>query len=165
MFRPQSRPAATSLTSSLKRLDTALDFVDGVVDDGVESDFDFLFLGQAAGIGRRPYLEADDDGVGGGGQQDVGLGDGSHCLVDHVHVNLFGGELDEGVGQGLDGAVHVSLDDDVELLEVAYRDAAADLLEGDVLLGPQALDAEQLLALVGQVLGLALVLNMALTLP
>ena len=77
--------------------------------------------------------------------------------MDHVHADALGAELDEGVGQGLHGAVHITLDDDVEFLEVAYADAAADLLEGHVLLGLDTLDADELLALCSDALGLLLV--------
>ena len=71
--------------------------------------------------------------------------------MDHVHADLLRGEFDEGIGEGFDGTVHVGLDNDVELLEVAQRNAAADLLQGDVRLRLDALDAEQLLALGGDV--------------
>ena len=77
--------------------------------------------------------------------------------MDHVHVNLLGRELDERVGKGLHRTVHVSLDDDIELLEVADGDAPSDFLEGHVLLGLDALDPYELLAPVGDGLGLLLV--------
>ena len=77
--------------------------------------------------------------------------------MDDVDTHLLGGEFDEGVGEGFDGTVHVTLDDDVELLEVADGYTAADLLESHVLLGLDALDTDELLALVGDALGFALV--------
>ncbi len=77
--------------------------------------------------------------------------------MDHVDLDLIGRKLDERVGQRLHGTVHIALDDDVEFLEIADGDTAAYLLKGHVLLGLDALDAEKLLALVGNVLGLLLV--------
>ena len=56
---------------------------------------------------------------------------------------------DERVGQSLDRAVNVTLDDDVELMEVAYGTAASDFLEGSALVGAQTEFALELLALVG----------------
>ena len=52
-------------------------------------------------------------------------------LVDDVHLNLLGGELDERIGQRLDGAVHVALHNDIELLEVADGTAAGYIVEGE----------------------------------
>jgi len=89
----------------------------GVVDDRVEADFDLLLLGQLARRGRRAYLEADDDGVRSGGQQHVRLRDLSHGGVDDVDLHGLLRELDERARHGLDRAVHIALDDDVELLE------------------------------------------------
>ena len=136
---------------------TVLDIVDTVIDDGVETYLYALPVGSLAGFYGRAHLETDDHGVGSLGEQHVGLGDSSHGLVYHVHLDLLGGELDERVGESLDRTVHVTLDDDVELLEVADSDTAAYLLECHVLLGLDALDAQQLLAFVGDALGLLLV--------
>ncbi len=69
--------------------------------------------------------------------------------MEDVDLHFVGGELDERVGQSLDGAVDVALDDDVELAEVADGTAAADVLEGEHLGCAQTLFASELLALVG----------------
>ena len=52
-----------------------------LVDDGVEADLDLLLIGELLGLALGPHVEADDDGVGGGGEQDVGLGDGADTGV------------------------------------------------------------------------------------
>ena len=70
-------------------------------------------------------------------------------LVDDVDLHLLGGELEQAVGQGFGRTVHVALDDEVELLEFTHRDPAAEFLEGDLLLRPDALFTLQLLALLG----------------
>ena len=79
--------------------------------------------------------------------------------MDNVHLHLLGRKLDERIGEGLDRTVHIGLEHDVEFLEVADGDTAADFLEGDVLGGLDALDTDELLALVGDVLGLFLVVE------
>ena len=76
--------------------------------------------------------------------------------MEHVDLYLGGGELDEGVGEGLDGAVDVALDDDVELLERAESLTARDVVEGEALGGAQTQLALQLLALVGDLAGFLL---------
>ena len=130
-------------------LDSVLDVVDGVVDDGVKADFDLLLLGDAPCSGRRTHLEPDDDGVGCGGEQDVGFGNLTHGGVDDIDLHRLLGELDERPGHGLDRTVDIALDDDVQFLERTDGDAASDFVERDVLLGHDALHALQLLALVG----------------
>ena len=76
-------------------LDTILDIVDTVVDDGVEADFYTLLLGGTAGIHGRTHLEADNHGIGSLGKQDVGLGDTADSLMDYIDLHFLGGELDE----------------------------------------------------------------------
>ena len=53
-----------------------------LVDDGVQADFDALLLRQFGGLALGTHVEADDDGVRGGGQQHVALGDGADAGVD-----------------------------------------------------------------------------------
>ena len=77
--------------------------------------------------------------------------------MDHIDPHLFGRELDQRVGESLDRTVHITLDDDIEFLEVADGDTPADLLEGHMLLSLDALDADQLLPLVGDGLRFLLV--------
>ena len=59
-------------------LDTVSNLIDGIVDDGVETDFDTLFLCEVSCISRRTYLETDDDRIGCSSQHDIGLGDCAH---------------------------------------------------------------------------------------
>ncbi len=74
--------------------------------------------------------------------------------MDHVHAHFLGGKLDEGIRQGFHGTVHVTFHNHVEFLEVTNGNSAANLLQGEVLLGLDALDADELLALLGNGLGL-----------
>ena len=77
--------------------------------------------------------------------------------MNHIDLNLLGRELDEGIGESLNRAVHITLDDDIELFEVADCDTAAYFLKGHMLLGLDTLDADELFALVCNGLGLLLV--------
>ncbi len=72
-------------------------------------------------------------------------------------MDFFGGELDERIGERFHGTVHVALYDYAELFEISYGDTAAYLFESNVLLSLETLDAEELVTLVGQILGLALI--------
>ena len=47
----------------------------------MEADLDVLALGDLGGLAVGPDVEADDDGVRGGGEEDVGLGDGADTGV------------------------------------------------------------------------------------
>ncbi len=71
----------TGLNLLLRGLEHAatggVDVLDRLVDDGVRLDLDVLALRGVAGLGLRANAEADDVGVGGHGQRDVGLGDGA----------------------------------------------------------------------------------------
>ena len=140
-------------------LDSVFELVDGVVDDAVEADVDVLGLGHLAGTHGGTHLEADDDGVGRHGQHDVVLRYLTHGLVDDVDLHLVGTKLDERVAEGLHGAVHVTLDDDVELFEVAEGATTTDFLEGEVGLRTDALLTLQLGTFGGDVLGFFLVLH------
>src|SRR5207245_8174272 len=94
----------------------ALDLVAQVVNDGVQSDIHALLLGERGRVALRPYAEADDDGVGGLGQQHVALVDGAHAGVNDAHLDLVGGELLECLGEHFRRASNVGLDDDGQLL-------------------------------------------------
>ena len=107
-------------------------------------------------VGRRPYLETDDDGLRGAGEHDIVFGDLSHSFVDDVDLHLLGREFDEGVGQSLDRAVGITFDDDVELMELTQGEAVGEFVETQRLGGAQALFSLQLQALVGDVAGLLL---------
>ena len=66
-----------------------LHILDGIVDHRVGVDFHSLLVGLLAGGGRRPYLEAHDNGIGSIGQGDIAFGNLSHSLVDDIHLDLL----------------------------------------------------------------------------
>ena len=75
-----------------------------------------------------------------------------------TYGDLFGGKFLQRVAEGFHGTIHVTFDDEVKFLEVAQRQTAADLVEGDMFLGADALFAEDLASSVGYFFRLAFIL-------
>ena len=69
--------------------------------------------------------------------------------MNDVDLNFLRGEADERVGERFDRAVHVTLDDDIELLEVTQRTATSEFVEGKTLLRAVVLLTLELLTLAG----------------
>ena len=82
--------------------DHALHVLDQLVDDAVALEGDALALGGLDDAAGRVDAEAHDGGVGGGGQEEVGLRGGAHLGQHDLHVHLVGafGFLGQ---DGLDG--------------------------------------------------------------
>ena len=108
-----------------------------------------------------PHVEADDHRVRGRGEVDVVLGDAADAGVDHVDAHLGVVDLRELADDRLDRALHVALEDDVEvgdaaglhlLEELLERDAAARLLR-------ERLAPQPLAALLGELARAAVVLD------
>ncbi len=78
------------------------DLVLQLVDDGVQANLDVFALGDFGGLAIGPDVEADDDCVRGGGEENVGLGDGADTGVKDADANLFGGHALERVGEDFD---------------------------------------------------------------
>ena len=138
-----------------------LDLLGQLVDDAVEADLDAGALGDASHLGRRTHVEADDHRARRRSEVDVVLGDPADAGVDHVDAHLGMLDLAELGDDRLDGALHVALDDDVQVLHAAglhlleqlvERDAAAALLR-------HRLAAQALAALLGELARAALVLD------
>ena len=109
-----------------------LDLIDGVVNDAVHPHID-VGAGRAV-AGRRvgTDVEADDDGVRGGGEHDVALVDRADRTVDDAHADLVVGDLLQRGLDRLDAALHVRLDDDVQVLHLARLDLAEEILQRDL---------------------------------
>ena len=82
----------------------------------------------------RTHVEADDDGLRGDRQHDVRLGDGADARVDDLDLDLFVAQLLQLAPNGLHGALHVGLDDDVQVLHLALRDLVHEVVQRDGLL-------------------------------
>src|SRR5919109_2000627 len=111
-----------------------LDVLGELVDDAVRAQVDPLTRGLLTGFRVRAYVEADDDRVRRRGEHDVALRDRSDAGVDDVDAHLGVLDLRELVVDGLDGALHVGLDDDVEVADGALGHLGEELLEGHALL-------------------------------
>ena len=133
---------------------SALNLLDGIINDGVQTDVHTLLLSGALGRCRRTHLETDDVGIAGGSQSDITLSNGTHSLVDDIYLHLGGRELDERVAQCLDRTINVTLDNNVEFVELAQRAATADVLEAHSGLGAAAQLTLQLLTLISDLTGL-----------
>ncbi len=136
-----------------------IDVLDRLVDDRVGLDLHVLTLGEIAGLGLRTHAEADDDRVRRGGEDDVGLGDGAHRRVDDVDAHLGLVHLGKRIRKRLDRSLHVCLDYKVELLELVLAHLVEEGLEGHVLDLVLLLDAGLQGALVGKLLGVAIILE------
>src|SRR3954447_3343156 len=113
-------------------LERRLDFLDRLVDDRVVADVDALGGGELRDLALRPDVEADDDRLRRRRQHDVGLGDRTDPAVDDPHADLVAHvDLEQGVLEGLDRARTVTLEDEVQLVDLALLHAGEQVLERD----------------------------------
>ena len=110
-------------------------------------------------LGCGTDVEADDDGLGGRGQQDVGLGDGACAAMDHVDRDLVGTGLLQGSLHGFKRALHVCLDHQVERFLLVVACACQEGLKGNLGLAGQLLLALGNCPGVGNAAGHFFVLN------
>ena len=82
------------------------------------------------GAGLDAAVEAEHDGVRGAGEEDVALGDGARSGVEDAHRHLIHARLHDGTADGLYAALHITLEDDEQLLDLSALDAGGDLLHG-----------------------------------
>ena len=111
---------------TLKR---CLDVVEELVDDPVCAHVDPAALGERLRLGVGAHVEADDDRVGRIGEHDVRFGDRARTAVQDVDAHLFARKFEKGLFDRLRGALHVALDDDVEPLDLAFRDLAEHVVQ------------------------------------
>ena len=111
-------------------LSASLDVLDRLVDDRVVADVDALAVRELPRLALGPDVEADDDRVGGGRQVDVVLGDGTDTAADDPQADLVADvDLEQRVLERLDRTGHVTLEDEVELVDLALLDALEHVLE------------------------------------
>ena len=106
-----------------------LDLIDGIVDDAVHPHVHVGAGGAVAGGGIGTDVKAHDDGLGRGGQHHVGLVDGAHAAVDDADADLVVAQLLQGGLHGLHAALHVGLDDEVQVLHLAGLDLTEQILQ------------------------------------
>jgi len=98
-------------------------------------------------------------GVGCVGQVNVGLADGTDTGVDDADADLIVGDLLEALLNGLGRALHVSLNDDGQLLHIVLSHLAEQVIQSDLLEGGELLLLGGSDALLGQLTGQTLVLD------
>ena len=129
-----SRTSASRCSDFLeRRLEQAghglLDLVDDLVDDRVEADVDLLAFGEVRGVALGPHVEADDDRLRGRRRAGRRLVDGADAEWMTRILTLSSDSFGERVGEHLDRALHVGLDDQRQLLDPALGDLLLQRLE------------------------------------
>src|SRR5687767_7427441 len=106
-----------------------LDVVEQLVDDLVHAHVDIGLIGDA--LRRRFHLrvEADDHRAGRRGEREVRLGDVADGVVDHLEPDLFLRDLRERALDRLERSLHVGLEDELELLGLAFLHLREHLVE------------------------------------
>ena len=79
-----------SLLDHRARLHRVAEVLGDLVDDLISPDVDSLGLPRSPRVGEWPYVEADDDRIRGGREQDVRLGDRSDTRVHDPNLDLVG---------------------------------------------------------------------------
>ncbi len=138
-----------------------LHVVEHLVDDRIQADFDALALGFGAGAVVLGDVEAQDDRLGGGRQQDVVDRHVARAGADDFQIDLLALDAFEGAADGFQRAEHVGLENDVERALVAAGLLLEQFVEGQRRLGGLAaerLEAFGRGALFGHLAGFAVVL-------
>ena len=89
----------------------------------------FSCSASVAGVSFGTDVEPDDDGVGSGSQQHVALVDGADGAAQHADADLVVGKLLHHVGQHFGRSADVGLQDDVELLDLAFLQLLVELFQ------------------------------------
>src|SRR5690606_11893940 len=119
-------------------LEGRLDLLDRLVDDRVVADVHALALGEVAGPRLGPDVEADDHRVVvRDGQVDVVLGDRTDRAVQHPEFDLLADvDLEQRILEGLHRAGDVTLDDELELVDLALAHVLEELFKAAPATGP-----------------------------
>ena len=113
-------------------LQSGLDFVDGVVNHPVHPHIYLSPLGAGLGGGVGTDVEADDNGVGCGGQKNVGFVHGAHAGVDHLDPDLVVAQLQEAGLQSFGRALDVGLHDEVQVLHLSLLHHGEEVVQSDL---------------------------------
>src|SRR3990172_8594753 len=106
-----------------------LHLVNEVVDHRVITDFHALALGHLPRLCISSHIEAEHDRARSRGEPYVGLGDATHSRMDDARAHLVGAHLVERRDDGFDRALHVTLDEEGELLDAGGLQIGHHLLE------------------------------------
>ena len=106
------------------------DLIDEFVDDGVELDLDAFRFGGFDGFALEFDAEADDDGVCGGGEEDIVFGDRADACEDEVEADLIGFDIAQLGDEGFEGALDVGFEDEFEDLALTVFCGGEEGFEG-----------------------------------
>lgn len=109
------------------------DLVNELVDDAEEFDLDAFALGGGGGVVFDSDAKADDDGVGGASEEDVGLGDGADGGVNDVELDFFRMDFFEGGKDGFEGTLDVGFEDEVENFLLVRGGSSEEVFESSAL--------------------------------
>ena len=130
-----------------------------VVDDAVGANLDVGARGVVAGSAVGAHVEADYERVAGCGEHDVALVYRADAGVYDLDADLLVRELLERGLYGLGRALHVGLDDDVEVLYLALLYLGEEVVERDLLGDAEGALLGLLLALLNELASHALVVD------
>src|ERR1044071_2109037 len=136
-----------------------LHLVDQFVNDGVEFDLDAFAFGDLRHAVVDSRVEAENDGFGGGGEDDVRFGDCSDGTVDDVEEDLVGFDFFERLDDGLDRALGIGLDHDSEDFVGLRLQRFEQVLQGDLLAAALVFAAEFFESVLGHLAGVLLVFH------
>src|SRR5581483_5240531 len=115
-----------------------LQIVEDLVNHAIQLHIDVILLGELSGGVFGGYVEANDRNavVGGLGlgrhrKLDVRFVDRSDAAVDDANLDLVGVLVGDALDQGLDRALHVGLDDQVDGLDISQLDRRQQIVGGD----------------------------------
>src|SRR5713101_296781 len=107
------------------------DIVYRLVDNRVEANLDAFLFRELRGLLFGPHIKAEDNRLGGRGQRDVGFRNRADGSMNQVELDFVGRKPLQRIGERLDRAVHVALDNDAQLLHLTRRHLLAQVFERD----------------------------------
>ena len=112
-----------------------LHVLDRLIDDLVETNVNALSLRRRLRHGVRTHVEADDNGIGCACKHHVGLVDGTNAAVNALNDYFIIRELEQRSLHGLHATLNVSLDDQIQLLQITFLDLREQIIQGHLALG------------------------------
>ena len=115
-------------------LEGGLDVLDRPVDHRVEAHVHALAVREFLDALGGAHVEADDDRVVDGREVDIVLRDGADAAVNDPELDLVAHvDREQRILEGLDGTGDVTLDDEVERVDLASCEGFGEVLEADAL--------------------------------
>src|SRR5690348_13446530 len=104
-------------------------FVHDFVDDGVQANFDVFLLREISRFALGADVETDNDRVRSRGKQHIGFRNSTDAGLYDFQFDLIVRELRQHFAQHFDGTLHVSLDENRQILNLARFELFVKLIE------------------------------------